>query len=100
MEAVHQFGPNVVSFQLVTGARRWYIVGCYLAPDDTLTIEKFVKALKECPKGAKLLVAGDLNANFAEPEGDGKGEDIAAALVTEVLEDMSVHFLLQQRPWC
>ena len=23
-EAVRQFGPNVVSFQLATGARRWY----------------------------------------------------------------------------
>ena len=26
VEAVQQFGPNVVGFQLVTGARRWYIV--------------------------------------------------------------------------
>ena len=38
VEAVRQFGPNIVSFQLATGARRWYIIGCYLAPDDTLTI--------------------------------------------------------------
>ena len=28
VEAVRQFGPNVVSFQLATGARRWYIIGC------------------------------------------------------------------------
>ena len=57
MESVQKVGPNIIGFQLVTGARRLYIVECYLAPDDTLTIERFVKALKEIPKGAKLLVA-------------------------------------------
>ena len=88
MEAVQKFGPNVIRFQLVTGARRWYIVGCYLAPDDTSMIERVVEALKERPKGAELLVAGDMNANLAYPEGDRREEDIAAELATEVLEDM------------
>ena len=46
VEAVQQFGPNVVDFQLATGARWWYIVGCYLAPDDTSKIESVVAALK------------------------------------------------------
>ena len=30
-------GPNVISFELVTGRRqneRWYVVGCYLPPSD------------------------------------------------------------------
>ena len=27
VEAVDKFGPNVIGFQLATGARRWYIVG-------------------------------------------------------------------------
>ena len=70
MEAVRKYGPNVIVFQLVTGARRWYIVGCYLAPDDTLTIERVVEALRDRPKGAELLVAGDLNTNLAAPEVD------------------------------
>ena len=34
------------------------------APDDTSTIERFVAALKERPKGAKLLVAGDFNTTW------------------------------------
>ena len=42
VEAVQQFGPNVIGFQLATGARQWYIVGCYLVPDDTSTIERVV----------------------------------------------------------
>ena len=100
MEAVQKFGPNVIGFQLVTGERRWYIVGCYLAPDYTSTIESFYEALKERPKVAEIMVAGDMNTNLVEPEGDRRGEDIAAALATEGLEDMSAHFLLQRRPWC
>ena len=87
VEAVQQFGPNVVGFHLATGDRRWYIVGCYLAPNNTLTIESVAAALMERSMGAELLVAGDFNANLAEPEGDPRGEDIASELATEVLED-------------
>ena len=74
-------------------------MGCDLAPNKTSKIERFVEALKERPKGAELLVAGDINVNFTEPEGDRRGEDIAAALATEVLEDMSEHFLPRRRYW-
>ena len=75
-------------------------MGCYLSPDDTLTIKRVVGALKDCPKGAEILMAGYMNAKLVEPEGDRRGEDIAAALATEVLEEMSAHFLPQQHPWC
>ena len=51
VEDVHQFGPSIVGFQLATGEQRWYIVGCYLAPDNTLTIESIFTALKEPPDG-------------------------------------------------
>ena len=64
VETVRQFGPNVVGFHLATGARRWYIIGCYLAPDNTSTIESVVAALKERPRGAVLLVEGDLNTTL------------------------------------
>ena len=40
VEAVREYGPNVLSFKVTTGARRWYIIGCYLAPDDAQTIER------------------------------------------------------------
>ena len=67
---------------------------------DTLMIESVVAALKERPRGAELLVAGDFHANLAEPEGDRRGEDIAAALLTERLDNISAHFLPQRHPWC
>ena len=70
VKAVQQFGPNVVGFHLVMGGRRWYIVGCYLAPNDTLIIESVGAALKGRPRGAELLVTGDFNVKLAEPEVD------------------------------
>ena len=99
VEAVRKFGHNVVGFQLATGERRWYIIGCYLSPDDTLTIESVVAALKEQPRGAALMVAGDLNTTLTEPENDWRGTEIAAALTEERLEDMAAHFLTRQRKW-
>ena len=82
MEIVHQFGPNVVGFQLATGERRWYIVGCYLFPDNTSAIESLVADLKEQPRGAELMVAGDFNVKLPEPEGYWRGEEIVAMLST------------------
>ena len=70
VEDVQQFGPNVVGLHLATGDRRWYIVGCYLAPNGTSTIDSFAAALKECPQCDEVLVEGDLNVNLVEPEGD------------------------------
>ena len=98
-EAVRQFGPNVVGFQMATGERRWYIIECYLAPDATLTIENVFTTLKERPRGAALLVAGDLNTKLAEPENDQRGTDIAAALTAEGLEYMSAHFIPRRHTW-
>ena len=82
-----------------TGEQRWHIMGCYLAPDDTLTIESVVAALMELPRGAELLVGGEFNVNLVEPEGDRMGEYIVAAMEKESLEDMSVHFLPHRRSW-
>ena len=28
VEAVREYGPNVLSFKVATGARRWCIIGC------------------------------------------------------------------------
>ena len=47
-----------------TGERRWHILGCYLAPDETSKVESVVSALKERTQGLKLLVTGNFNANI------------------------------------
>ena len=38
VEEVREYGPNVISFEVATGRRRWYIIGWYIAPDDARTI--------------------------------------------------------------
>ena len=58
VEAVREYGPNVFSFEVATGVWRWYIIGCYLAPDDARTIERVVTAMGNQPRGTALLVAG------------------------------------------
>ena len=63
-------------------------------------MESVIKALKERPRGSEFLMRGDFKANFNQPEGYRREEDIAAALTEAWLEDMSAHFLLQRRPWC
>ena len=68
VEAVEKCGPNVMVWQVVTGEKRWYIVGDYIAPADEGTMELVVKAIRQRLSGAELLVAGDLNANILAPE--------------------------------
>ena len=46
VEAVDNFGPNVIGFQLATGEWRWYIVGVYIAPDNTETMERVIEAIR------------------------------------------------------
>ena len=64
VEAIQKFGPKAVVFHLETGGHQWYIIVCYLASDNTSTIESVVAVLKERPRGAELLVVGDLDTNM------------------------------------
>ena len=99
VEEVRPYGPNVISFEVVTGRRRWYIIGCYLAPDDARTIERVVTALGDQPRGTALIVAGDLNTDLGDMECDGRGAEIAAAITEAGLEDIAAHFLPRKRKW-
>ena len=38
VEGLHTHGPNVLSFQLVSGGIQWHFVGWYLAPHDASTL--------------------------------------------------------------
>ena len=76
------------------GELRYYIIGCYHAPNETLTIESSITALMEHPQGSELLVAGGFNADSVQLEREDRDEDITAALAAAGLEDMSSHILL------
>ena len=100
VEAIRQFGANVIVCQLVTGERRWYIFGCYLAPGDG-TMIRYVEALMEYrPIGNELIVVGDLNVELKKAGDQGRDREIAAAVMTEGLEDITGHFFPRRRAWC
>ena len=46
VEAIQQFSPNIVNFQLATGEQQGYIIRCYLSPDNSLTIKCIFAALR------------------------------------------------------
>ena len=86
VEGVHQFGPNVISFQLETGERRWYIVGCYLAPGNGTKIRDVEAEMAERPRVTELIVAGDFNVDLDKTGGRGRDKEIAATLATAGLK--------------
>ena len=92
LEALCLHGPKVASFQLAPRGKRWYVVSCYIAPDNASTIEAVVAATSQKPCGADLLVIGNFNADLESPEENACDEESASALPTTVLEDMSSHF--------
>ena len=75
---------------MVTGRMRWYIIVCYITPDDAQTIERVVTALGDQPRGTALIVAGDFNTDLGEMASDGRGIEI---------EDMTAHFLPRKIRW-
>ncbi len=84
-------GPNMLSFQLVLGATRWYIVGCYIPPNDLTTLTHIEQAWQACPRGCLPILLGDLNVNLAAPR-DERDETIAKQVDAMALSDMSAHF--------
>ena len=91
--------PNVLCSQVSSGGRRWFIVGCYLAPNNVATIERLVTAIGQRPRGAELMVAGYLNTNSATPGGSKHMEEITASISTSGMQDISTHFLLHHKYW-
>ena len=99
VEKVREYGPNVISFEVVTGRRRWYIIGCYIDPDDNRTIERVVTALGDQPRGTALVVVGDFNTDLGETASNRRGTEIAAALTEAGVEDITAHFLPRKIQW-
>ena len=95
-----KFGPNVLGFQLATGAQQWYIVGVHIAPEDMETMERVVAGIQKKPRGAELMAAGDFNAYIVAPEVNRRAESIATDIATAGLEDMARHFLPREKQWC
>ncbi len=74
--------PNLLTFQLVTGNERFYCMGIYIPPTDTMGVEDLRAAWEACPKGCIPLVLGNLNTNFSNPQ--NKREEIICDLLDDI----------------
>jgi hypothetical protein len=91
VKEVEMQGPNMLSFLLISGAIRYYIVGCYIPPNDLTTLTHIKQAWMACPKDCLPIVLGDLNVNLAAPR-DERDETIAKQVDTMNLVNMSSRF--------
>ena len=80
---------NIVSFRLDKGYLRLFIVGCYLALEDSYNIERVVGSMKQCPCGAVIMVVRDLKTDITELEANQRDEAISTALADAGLEETS-----------
>jgi hypothetical protein len=84
-------GPNVLSIQLVSGAARWYIIGCYIPPNNLTALTHIDEAWRACPKGCLPILLGDMNVNLAALR--NKCDDTITNQVDAMaLIDMSTYF--------
>ena len=67
VEGLLNFGPNVVSFIIKSGRKRWYGVRAYVPPNNLPKTNWISQALEYGPKGMRMLLVGDLNACLANP---------------------------------
>ncbi len=87
--------PNLLTFQLVTGNKRFYCMGVYISPTDTMGVEDLWATWEVCPVGCTPLVLGDLNNNFSNPR--DKREELIVNLLGNInVVDASRRFVPRQ----
>jgi hypothetical protein len=86
---------NLLTFQLVTGYKHFYVMGTYIPPNDTTGVDALCKAWELCPANCILLVLGDLNVNFEHPW-DAREEQIINLLDKINLVNTFQKFALRQ----
>ncbi len=86
---------NLLTFQLITGYKRFYVMGIYIPPNDTTGVDALRRAWEACPADCVPLVMGDLNIKFEHPR-DAREDDIADLLDEINLVDSSRKFRLRQ----
>jgi len=91
VESVEVHDPNIISFEIVSGRRRYALVGLYIPPEDSTTMMKAQQVLNPLEDRRDLIVMGDLNVNLSSPEG-ARATEIALSLASFGLLDLHQHF--------
>jgi hypothetical protein len=88
VEAVHIASPNILTFQLVTGDNRFFVIVAYIPPADTTGVDALHAAWAKCPPNCKPLLLRDLNFDFQAPRTER--EEIIADFTNKInLVDVS-----------
>ena len=83
-----------MTFQVVTGDCRYYVMGTYIPPNCHLGVDEVRAALEKCPKDCIPIVMGDLNTNVGFPR-DEREEVIVDMLDEHNLADLSRRFMMR-----
>jgi exonuclease III len=91
LEETTFLSPHVLTFRLITGGLKYYVVGVYIPPSSTAELTHIRRAYANCPEGFKPILAGDLNIDLESPR-DERDEEIAEQVDWMDLGCMSTHF--------
>jgi hypothetical protein len=95
VEAACVATPNLLTFQLITGYKWFYVMGIYIPLNDTTGVDARWAAWHACPNDCIPIVMGDLNINFEHPC-DEREEAISNLLDMINLIDSTHKFCLWQ----
>ncbi len=79
---MHIASLNILTFQLVTGEDRFFVIGAYTTPADTTGVDALRAAWAKCPPNCKPLLLGELNFDFRAPR--TKREEIIADFTDKI----------------
>jgi len=89
LESIRGFGPNVIRATLVSGQRRWYVIGGYIPPseEDGSTLGFIAQAWDTCRNHRwPVITLGDLNVDLGNPQGTNQN-GVERRLETSTLMD-------------
>jgi hypothetical protein len=82
VEAAHIAFPSILTFQLVTGEDRFFVIDAYIAPADATGVDDLCATWAKCTPNCKPLLLGDLNFDFRAPQ--TKREEIIVDFIEEI----------------
>ena len=100
LESTRTFGPNVIRTTLVSGQRRWHIIGVYIPPSEENgeTLDLLTQAYESIHNpNWPVILLGDLNVDLQNPGGNhaagaGRRLETAALMATWGMEPLRNHF--------
>ena len=98
VEGTRTFGPNVIRAMLVSGRKKWRLVGVYIPPgeEDGSTLE-FAQAAAAISSDLPLILLGDLNADLKYASGQQPNNsslnEVAALVASLAAIDLNQQFV-------